>query len=393
MKSLRNLFVVGVFSGCVMSYILDFAIAEQNKLEGRQFQPIAKEEISNVFNLISSKTKSNLEKIKTWQGDVDYTINLLFKGDAAEEVFRNKTTGQGKTPQTILQTAFGTKKFIIDLTKGCNYDCVYRAEPMQYIDTSSGVFLNTLPELSFPLHRIFIVTPEGYLEYAPNKYKDSTSGIVSSGRVIKKPLEKSVKKNISDQRDTVLKEGMFDPRNMVYMEDQLWDYLARCQKRFEKNTQEPKDDLIDLPPTKCEVNRDGNDIVYHVLTPFRTAKTEYIFMSSYFASEAGYNLIKSEILGSKLQKHFNTEIEYSIVDGIYIPNCINFFNYDVSDGSIVQERKYILNNQQLNHSIPAETFTYKNLGLKNDDRFVDKIEKKEYKYKDANLVFVADVNK
>ena len=147
MKSLKNLFVVGVFSMCVMSYISDLAIAEQNKLEGRQFQPIAKEEISSVFNLISSKTKSNLEKIKTWQGDVDYTINLLFKGDAAEEVFRNKTTGQGKTPQTILQTAFGTKKFIIDLTKGCNYDCVSRAEPMQYIDTNSGVFL--IPYLNY----------------------------------------------------------------------------------------------------------------------------------------------------------------------------------------------------------------------------------------------------
>ena len=379
MKS-KKLFKLCVYTAIfLMVYISDTTIGGQNSLETRQFQPIEKESISDILSQISTKTQENYKRINTWQGEVEFTSEIVNKGDAAEEIFKNRTTGQGKTPQSILQHAFGTIKFVIDIKNESNYEYLFRPESMQYIDVNSGTFLNLLPGFSYPVHRILIVTPQEYLECAPIGYTDTTSGIISSRRVVKKALEKS-NKDVSDQRNTVSREGIFDPRNFIYInsESGFWDYLASCKRRFEKKDKEPN-----LPPLKFEESRDSNDIVYHMLMPFRISKKQHIFISTYFASKACSNIVKSEMLGPELQKQSCIEIEYSVIDGINVPCRIVSYTYDISDGSVTQKKEYVFKNQQLNKPIPAETFTYKNLGLKENDKFIDEIENKEYRYKEA----------
>ncbi|MDD5010571.1 MAG: hypothetical protein PHQ00_00435 [Phycisphaerae bacterium] len=379
MKS-RKIFKVFICTVFVMTCISNLAIGSQGDLKDCQFQPVAREKVPDILEQISAQTKENYERIKSWQGEVEFTSESINTGDDAEKIFRNRTTSQGKTPQFILQRACGTRKFIIDIKNESNYEYLFRPEPMQYIDVNSGTFLDTLPGFSFPVQDAFIVTPQEYLECTSVGYKDTISKIVTSRQATKKPLNKSMRKNASDQRATVLKEGIFDPRNLIYINSESghWDYLALCQRRFKKKDKEPN-----LPPLKFEESHDGNDVVYHMLIPFRISKKQHIFMSKYFASKAGYNLVKSQTLGPELQKQFGGEIEYSVIDGIYVPRHIVSYTYDIRDGSVVQTKKYVFKNQQLNQPIPEETFTYKNLGLKENDKVIDKTENKEYRYKEA----------
>jgi hypothetical protein len=383
MKS-RRLFKVCVYVVSLTACISHLAIGDQAGLEGRQFQSIAKENAPDILDRISTQTRGNSERISTWQGEVEFTSNETVKGDAAEEVFRNKTTAQGETPQSILQHTPGTIKFIIDIKNESNYEYLFRPEPICYIDADSGSLLDTLPGFSLPLQHTYIVTPQEYLECVVDKYTNTTPAVAIS--------RQAIKKEVSVQKNTFLREGVFDPRHFIYMGGQLWEYLARSKKRFEKNDEEPNlpspiekngEELIDLPSPRLEESRDGNDIVYHLLMPFTTSKTQYIFMSTYFASEAGFNMVKSETLGPELQKYTSTEIKYTTLDGIHIPYRIDYYAYDSGNGSMVYERTLVFKDQKLNQPIPPETFTYKNLGLKDGDKFVDKIENKEYRYKES----------
>jgi hypothetical protein len=84
--------------------------------------------------------------------------------------------------------------------------------------------------------------------------------------------------------------------------------------------------------------------------------------------------------------------EYQKVNGVYVPIRDTEDTYDYSrDFSLRSHEEDVFKNVRINDSIPAETFTYKNLGLKDGDEFIDRIASKEYKYQDANLVLIADL--
>ena len=57
-------------------------------------------------------------------------------------------------------------------------------------------------------------------------------------------------------------------------------------------------------------------------------------------------------------------------------------------GVLTMKEIITFKNHLVNDPIPEETFTYKNLGLKDGDKFIDKIKNKEYKYKAGKLVEV-----
>ena len=381
MKS-RKLLRICVYTIFVMACFSGLAIGDQDDLEGLQFQSVAKESIPDILDQISAQIRGNCDQINTWQGEVEFDDNKMNKGDTAEKIFRNRTAWQGEAPQSIMQRASGTRIFIIDIKNESNYEYLFRKEPIMYIDVNTGIPLDTLPGFSFPLHETMIVTSQEYLECTPNRYRGTT---IVSRRAIKKTLEKPIKKGISGQRTTVLKEDVFDPRKFFCM-SQLWDYFAECKKRLEQDNEDSN-----LPPTRFEESRDGNAIVYHMLIPFRATKTQHIFISIYFASETGFNMVKAETLGPEYQKYTSTKIKYTTLGGIYIPYSIDRYTYDINDSSMVSEIKYVIKDQQLNKPIPTETFTYKNLGLKDGDEFIDKTENKKYKYENANLVLISDL--
>jgi len=79
--------------------------------------------------------------------------------------------------------------------------------------------------------------------------------------------------------------------------------------------------------------------------------------------------------------------EYQKVNGVYVPirDTEETYSYE-SDFSLRTHKEWVFKNVRINEPIPAETFTYRNLGLKDDDKFVDKILDKEYIYKNEELI-------
>ena len=78
------------------------------------------------------------------------------------------------------------------------------------------------------------------------------------------------------------------------------------------------------------------------------------------------------------------------LNDVFLPKKWSFFQY-FPDGELMRQEINTIENQQINVTIPERTFSeiaYLNSG----DRFIDKIDGKEYKYQDEKLVLVADVN-
>ena len=112
---------------------------------------------------------------------------------------------------------------------------------------------------------------------------------------------------------------------------------------------------------------------------------DYVIFTKTYSSQCGFNIVYWEIKSGsgKLRQLYTWE--YELVDNVYLPKRVVKKDYSL-EGELISEKDCTYNNNKVNQEIPAGTFEYTNLKLKEGDKFVDEIESKEYKYEDANLV-------
>jgi len=342
--------------------------AETDYLDKIKFKPIAKEHVDETLTLLSAAIQGNYEQIRTWQADIDAYTEMVHSSSYIESVFRDIIKYKGTPPQNTLSRSNRKISIMIDTQSEYVYERSVRQGPMRYFDAKDN---NEIAAVTGPFEKAYIVTPTYYIDCLGNKKKDDA---ITGYRAIKKPVR--------HQRETMMKYDIFDPRLMIYMAEPVWNYLDMWRRKLQENNGDWK---IGPHSGKFEEGRDGNDIVYHLLLPAKVTENEYVFLSLFFAEKAGWNMVKLETLMQDLKVLGRMQAEYCVVDGIYIPKRITAYNFN-EDQSVSRIEDYIFAKQSLNKDIAKNTFTYENLGLKNGDIFEDKIEGKEYKYKDAKLV-------
>jgi len=369
----RGLLKTCIYITFLMSSILSSANGEPNDTGEIQFQSLAKEQVPEILNLLSTTIKSNYETITTWKGEADFLSEKIIDGDETGNIFRKETDGKDDIPQSILRRKTANIQFIIDVPNDSIYEHIFREEPIRYFNNESG---NDLGTKSRWHEAVSIVTPQEYIHCVPRQLKGNT---ITSYRAIKQT---------SEQTMTIAKKGIFDPRLLIYTGHPIWNHLDSLQRRF----QDGELKVGNYSPL-FEESRIGDNIVYRLLSPARTGGDNYIFMNMYFSSEAGYNMTKLQFLGPDHKVYANMDCEYYILNGIYIPKRIETQEFNLDNGTVRYKEQYILINQQLNQSLDKNTFTYKNLGLKNGDQFIDEILQKEYTYQDGNLIPLEDQTK
>jgi hypothetical protein len=85
-----------------------------------------------------------------------------------------------------------------------------------------------------------------------------------------------------------------------------------------------------------------------------------------------------------------TTSEFVKIQDVFLPKKWTILQY-FQDGSLIHKVDCIIEDQQINVPIPDDIFSA-NSYLRNGDKFIDNIAHKEYKYQDANLVFIVDIN-
>jgi hypothetical protein len=368
MKDLKKkicLCVVMIFPAC------GFAIA-QDEL----FQAVETEKIPSILRSITKQTKENFDKIHTWQGELDCSMYFFDKGNKAKDTFEKLTDANGSCPNEVAEITENKVVFKCDLNKGLLYSKRSREVPSRFIDSATNKDLGTK---SLPSSSSEIITNEYRYNAQPNAYKNEE---VVQHKAIKNKIDEPLYKGLQPN---------YLPRYVFDIDSQVWDRYPEYLKILEEKGEYVFSGLA----MKAEQRTLSGDLQYRIHEPFyMNAFNIRGWLINTFSENSGYNIIDSERVTDDGKLMWRKSTEYQKVNGVYVPIRDTEETYDYSsDFSLRKHEECVYKNIFINDAIPEETFTYKNLGLKNGDKFVDEIKGREYKYEDANLVFVADVNK
>lgn len=346
-----------------------------------EFKPVDPNRIPQILNMIAEQARNNYERIRTWQGKKDVVIDYISYGTAAEKVFKTQTEGKGDIPKAIKNRRERIIEFAVDVDKDLLYVNNDYEKPLRYTDLETA---RNLGVKGTPSRSRSIVTPEYYIHCSPNTMRN---GSIINRKAVKEAIQEC---------PTCDGPSVFDPRELFGLPLQpVWVTFPRRIKVIKERGEYS----IDGYALKVEERTEGGITEYRIqepgklsLEPSKLNPGNYLFKTRTFSSAKGFNVILEETTRTDGKLFQKLTWDYALVDGVYLPSKTTKQNFDWDSGGLTYETESVFRSLQLNHSIPAETFTYKNLGLKDDDPFVDKIESKEYKYKDKKLVFVADVN-
>jgi hypothetical protein len=342
---------------------------------------------AEILTMIDSRVEENYDRIKTWRGKVNMVFNNAYKGDEVKRLYEEMLVDK-PLPDEIIDLVELKKEFAVDVNKGLLYESTY-PDAQQYItdaQTGKNLKLNELVQIGGESK---ILTPDYHINCRELKNRD---GIIVGRKVIKqkRPAGKLTCQSnlppVFDPRDTIrifgdIKEETFAP---------LGGTFAKYLNFFNKNP------LLDGYPTitveECVL---GNIKKYRItlitLEKDGDGKTVHLFDKLVCSSDVGFNVVSysySDASGKILREK---TFEYDLFNGVYLPVQKNEVNFDYQTGNLKTQSSVTFFNEKVNEPISEDVFTYKNLGLQENDRFIDKIEGKEYKVKDANLVFVKDL--
>ena len=329
------------------------------------FRPVDSNQIPKVLNMISDKIRGNYERIKTWEGKIEVVTDSIYKGARAERVFKSNTDGKGENPKVIHDHREQIIEFSVDTDKGFIYTSYCPTKPLQYTDPESGRDLGSKGVAS---RRRAIVTPEYQVDCMGDTMRD---GVIMSRRAVKQARQKG-----STCASTT--HPVFDPRECFIVGKPIWETFPRVLEYMELHGELS----VDGYALKVEERKDGNDTEYRIQIPGKVSPTDYLFMTMVFSGNKGFNIVSYEETDPKTELFERKESwDYDLFDGVYLPNITTEQIFDRKSGNLSYESTHTYNNLKVNQPIQGETFTYKNLGLKEGDLFIDKIADKKYTYK------------
>lgn len=344
--------------------LMSITVAEgsENSI-GNNFQPVPSGQISGILNMISSKAYNNYSQIQTWQGNIDANVTIMYQETEAEKVFKNKIDDNGEAPKKIKKQRESTIGFAANFKNGSFYSKKFHRKGVRYTDPTSGKLLKTESAVG---HNVSIDTAE----YRISCHENAKSGGNIASRVAIK------EERVSQEDYPSYGDDIFDPRSFLLEGQSLWEFFPLMLQYIQKHG----DYSIGGHSLHLEERKDGTITEYRIEIPGQVSPGQYLIKTMVFSSEKDFNITLVETKKSNGKLFQKKTWDYEMIDGVYLPKKTTKQDFTGDNAELSYERECIFSNFELNQIVPEETFTYHNLGLKDGDLFVDKIENKKYKY-------------
>lgn len=360
----------------MLSIFTSLCIADNN--QQCNWVAVSQDSFPAILSMVDSRVEENYDRIKTWRGKANITFRTKYKGEQVKRLYEQILVDK-PFPNEIIDHVELNREFAVDVNKGLLYESTYPDAQRHIIDTKTNknLKLNELVQIGIGKE---ILAPDYQISSKKRKNRD---GIVINRRTIKqkRPAGQSNQPPVFDPRDTIrifgdVKKETFAP---------LGGAFAKYLNFFDKNP------LLDGYPTitveECIFeNMKKYRIILISLAKDSDGVTVNLFYKLVCSSEVGFNVVSYSRSDANDRILEEKTFKYDLFNGVYLPIQMIDLDFDYSTGNLKKQRTVTFFNEKVNEPISEEVFTYKNLGLKDGDVFVDKIEEKEYVYqKDGSL--------
>lgn len=390
----KTAFIVEISCAFIIIVMLSFCnwTAVANNNQECQWVTVDQNSFSEILTMIGGRVRENYHKINTWQGKIKIVTDNVDEGAIAEKMFRKRLRNDGLgIPNKIKEHREFIREFALNVNRGSLYENYYTYGQNYFKDANTNRELQ-LNEQSRWGSGKRIITPDYYIDCI-----DITK---PGGQLIRRDVIKQAHQVEITSGSHLIEIPcgshllpIYDPRQSLRVfGNPLWETFAKYLAYIDKHGQSSTLAGYTMKVTVEECNV-GNVKKYKIVLPGVSSGGPKIYLSTTLvcSSEAGFNVVScvdTANYDSVLEKK---TWDYGLINGVYLPLQTTHVCFDKQTGNLDTQSTWTFLYQKVNQPVNNETFTYKNLDLKDSDKFVDKILNKEYTYQEGKLTEISQV--
>ncbi len=352
-----------------------------DQTNAREPEKADQEELAQTLQAIADHIRANYEKIRTWQGRASVPEVTNYWDEKAAEYLKLARPELAGLINHFQEYGKAEVVFYVDTEKNSLYTSFEGKGPPEFYYGDR----ERLDMLVARFHQRTILTPDRYMHIQPNIGLDGTitkeEGGITRAAIIE-PTEKAEGQqwgSIVDPRKFFEYGGLECHRNPA-IPAPIYEVLSTFAEQMETFGR-----YITLTKTKDDMGDDQ----YRLLLALPTAKgaEPELFQEMIFSGRVGFNLtqVKSWEAAPNRKLRDIYEWTYEKNAGVFLPKTVRRRALNKDGFRVNFDRTITFVESVLNKNIPPETFTYKNLGLRNGDRVIDHIGHIEYTFVDGEL--------
>ena len=363
----------GVRNGVLSKLILCCAViaAIRGQVLGDEVRQVVGAEKISVLSEISSASRANYEKLRTWSGSYSYRKTDRIPGETfaafAKEVGLNSGPG-GNAAESVLQATGGQIRFRRNMDDNRLFLAVKDDGPVKFSGALTGaVFLSTGDASPVARHERVLITSEEIIGYNPDlHFRGKAVGELPGGTIVDNAtgVTRAPRRGLNGPvwaLDTNPWLGQyFDPANLFGDDRPTWELLDGYVKNLRGDFGADRATAIDsaLRVEIQTIGRNGEKLyVVTTMPPMMRTKRA-------FAASAGRNLLESIQYNQKADPTIEeTPIvqqmnwEYQSVDNVFVPERVRLKRYAPGSQEVVQEIEYQRKSVEVNRAIPNSELT------------------------------------
>jgi len=344
-------------------------------------QPMPESEYVEFLDTAAALIKANYENISTWQGEISNQEDNYYYGGKWGRLFQIDANDPAFRSNSIRRSVSASGKFAVDVRNNKLYTERIPTVKFKALDLDRDFVVKGRYS---PI--ISIVTSDEYLSYEPNhrySYPTIINGKGAGRMAFRLPVERVKGEQWARVRD---------PRRYFLADNKkaVWEELYAL-RNFIANP--PNDIPAGKAPQISIATEDmGDHTKTHIKGGFHgspacaNCEDSFVNIIMTLDSSVGLNLVRREVTDETGRTLQTLDITYEKIGHVYVPKTIHFVIFSFSEQNLKFNSWITFTKSILNVPIPAETFTYKNLGLQNGDKFVDEMLGRTFTYQDEDII-------
>ena len=343
-------------AGCFLMSMLSIVFADDSSNLPLQKRTSGESKSRFILEFLHSELSSNMERIKTWKCDYDFTDTREVTALIDNAPLDHSEFTAADYP--LMTKDLGTFRIVTDEKR--NLFVETKCNSNEFRSLKSGkVVTDVATNLLF---QRTILTDQMHLSFEPNIGAGKLLDFVGSKFPEKGPVA-FLDHPAKGKRQQL---GMLpDPRRFFYAGDQ--SFADECKKAAI---------FVETQRSNFDVSETARGFTTTVKLSSIRGDGEVTFLTDY-DKNFGFNVTRREQLNGQSVVVNGYYIDYTKVEiaDVFIPTKINYVDASEDGKNIVFQRLLVCKDFSINDLIDKDQFTYRALGMKDGDRFVNRIER------------------